>query len=1187
MRIRRCATTLASAVALGIGAASDRADAQIINEPAPAGNVQALAFTGSSNEGEVIHLAVDTLPNSAAYVFFSVAIDQKPHGSSWFLLDFLYGLPFPIYVPLDPNGHGQLQAALPSFEPGLVVYGQAFIKPPSGNILFSNRAGFSVTGLDVGVIAQLDLDPVTSPTAATTVTISGKATYPNAPIKIEGGTSTVNVTAGGAAQQHAFSALVSLKPNFVSTLIVNQAAGTAGAAVSEPVIITHDSEAPTVFIDSPDSDAMPNSNTVVVAGRVADRLSGFLGLEVKVNGFLAAIETGLGTNATFAAEIPLNGDYLPTTITAVAKDALGNTAIDVISVTKVPLIGDHVLMISGDKQKAPIQTLLLQPIVVRVRHADGSPFPNKLVTFTVSKSDGRLSTTPAIGGHTTEGSVALQALSDSQGYAQCYWRLGGDAGCGNNRVLVTSEGLNGLVEFCASALPGPVKKLNIGSGNDQYGAAGSELAEPLSVWVNDGCNGIADVPVTFVVTSGDAFLRTDSAGPSTALTVMTDLTGHASVGCVVGVSPVLHQVQARLPWYPEHNPAVFQARSLLGTPGNPTRFLGVVRDNAERPIQGATCRLVFKDNTIYTTSTDIDGKYVFDALPQNGSADFHVDGTTAFFVGGINGVSVLPNTFPKLRYRAPIVANVDNFMTAPVMLPELDPRNKFLYSTTQDTVLTVAGIAGLEMRVKAGSMKLPTGQPTPNGTVITLNAVHSDNVPMPMPNGAAPPFSWTLQPGGSTFDPPIEVRYPNMSGLAPNAAAYFLVFDHDIERFEIVATGSATADGKFIVTNEGSGISKAGWGCQCPPYAANCGCGPCEKKGCKSNGSVSTPTIEVTELTNSIKFHASGASDSGGEKWACKPPTKDCPIPEQASEVIPAVNVSYKYEVIPPNGMKFNGSGQTVTVPKVDCGSYTVIFKAEANRSCPPSSSQPAVAGWSSPSLSTKAATWGVDLKPVLNKLTSALSLASQGKIDIDLEGQVAFQGSAKKVCCPQTPTNAKWSASGTVSGSVEVKQSLQIPVPYLSIVIPPIEDAFGVVVNTSVSAGLSGLSGSATFDCCTQALTIGGTAVLGVTGSAETAVQLPNPVEPGNPIFKAALGGSIQGGLSIDLLADGVLIAANGKLFIGKIELQGGYTIDPPGSLYPVISDTTSIVLDEGVVVGPVEVILAGGVELLDGSCE
>jgi formylglycine-generating enzyme required for sulfatase activity len=101
---------------------------------------------------------------------------------------------------------------------------------------------------------------------------------------------------------------------------------------------------------------------------------------------------------------------------------------------------------------------------------------------------------------------------------------------------------------------------------------------------------------------------------------------------------------------------------------------------------------------------------------------------------------------------------------------------------------------------------------------------------MPMPDGAAPPFAWTLQPAGATFDPPITIEYPNMSGLAPGAVAYFLSFDHDTGRFEIVASGHVTEDGSTIVTDPGVGLTLAGWGCNCPPYSVT---GDCENDPCE------------------------------------------------------------------------------------------------------------------------------------------------------------------------------------------------------------------------------------------------------------------------------------------------------------------------------------------------------------------
>lgn len=95
---------------------------------------------------------------------------------------------------------------------------------------------------------------------------------------------------------------------------------------------------------------------------------------------------------------------------------------------------------------------------------------------------------------------------------------------------------------------------------------------------------------------------------------------------------------------------------------------------------------------------------------------------------------------------------------------------------------------------------------------------------MPMPDGAAPPFAWTLQPTGATFDPPIQIIYPNISGLPTGSIACFLSFNHDTMSFEIIAGRSVTDDGQCIVSDPGSGITVAGWGCACPACSVTGDC---------------------------------------------------------------------------------------------------------------------------------------------------------------------------------------------------------------------------------------------------------------------------------------------------------------------------------------------------------------------------
>ena len=117
---------------------------------------------------------------------------------------------------------------------------------------------------------------------------------------------------------------------------------------------------------------------------------------------------------------------------------------------------------------AQIGAELPLPVVVLVLSEAGQPLAGKSVTFQVTKSDGRLAAAP--GG---AGAQKLQVKADGAGLARAWWRLGSDAGCGNNRVQVTSKDLSGSVFFCASATAAPAAQIAVGGGDHQQGEVGA------------------------------------------------------------------------------------------------------------------------------------------------------------------------------------------------------------------------------------------------------------------------------------------------------------------------------------------------------------------------------------------------------------------------------------------------------------------------------------------------------------------------------------------------------------------------------------------------------------------------------------------------------------------------------------------------------------------------------------------
>ncbi|MBL8879059.1 MAG: hypothetical protein JNG88_08055 [Phycisphaerales bacterium] len=769
------------------------------------------------------------------------------------------------------------------------------------------------------------LEPLVSPTREPSVTVIGRC-EPGAALEITTPGGTASAIAGSDG---AFAVAVPLALNRANAIFVTAVADCGVRSSTAPVSVTQDGRPPNLYIDAPSDGADITTEVTDVAGRVGDLLSGYQGLTVTVNGITAIVDEGIGNNGTFLAQnVPLPNTG-PNNVTATATDAAGNQTTRTITVTRIEIPAKAIRMaaVSGNGQTARVMEWLENPIVVRMTRPDGSPFANKVVTFEVTRSDGRLAIEPT--GH---GEPMLQARTDANGLVQAFWMLGSDAGCGNNRISVTSQGVAGTVGFCASALPGPAAQINIGTGNMQRGDAGGPAPEPLRAWVSDSCNGIENVPVTFRVVAGGG-----KVNGVDEITIVTSRTGHAQVDFTFGADGGNNVVEADFPGH-AGQPATFALFGLVRDSSRPTAMSGLILDNSNGRVGNIGVRMRVGTTTLSTTADD-EGQFRFDDVPGSGHAHLYIDAFAAPDPH-LNGLSVPVGTFPNMHYELVIAPNAENSIGMPILLPPLNPANIVEYRTGSNIELTCAGMAGLKMIVTAGSMSLPNGDgtftPAPDHTPMSLNQVHHDDIPMPMPDGAAPPFAWTLQPAGAHFDPPVRIEYPNMSGLPPGAIANFLSFDHDTNRFEIVASGSVSEDGSIIVTDRGAGLSVSGWGCNCPPYSVTGDCcnectalGPCET--CTSNGTLSGGTVSVAPASpnvgDTIVFTASGVVDSGGGKSSTCPPS---------SNPIPPGTVTYRWEITKPDGTTTSGAGASASISATTVGRYSCAFTAEVTRDCPP-----------------------------------------------------------------------------------------------------------------------------------------------------------------------------------------------------------------------------------------------------------
>jgi hypothetical protein len=102
------------------------------------------------------------------------------------------------------------------------------------------------------------------------------------------------------------------------------------------------------------------------------------------------------------------------------------------------------------------------------------------------------------------------------------------------------------------------------------------------------------------------------------------------------------------------------------------------------------------------------------------------------------------------------------------------------------------------------------------GTLV-VSPVTADKLPMAPPAGGAQ-FgvpAWTVQPAGTRFDPPIEVTLPNASSQPAGDNLPIVQWDHDLGQYVAMGRATVSEDGSVLITDSGSGITKAGWGGLC------------------------------------------------------------------------------------------------------------------------------------------------------------------------------------------------------------------------------------------------------------------------------------------------------------------------------------------------------------------------------------
>ena len=626
---------------------------------------------------------------------------------------------------------------------------------------------------------------ITSPTnlailGTNRVTVVGTVNDPTTFVEVNG----VPVVMNGSD----FSASIQLHEGNNSITAI--ASDYLGDQAATSIQVTADTTPPNVTIDTPENGAVVSAPRTTVTGLINDIVVGTVnGTEatVQVNGLPAAV-----ANRTYSVtDVPLVPGT--NTITAFATDRAGNSNSFSIKVFYNTSPANRIQIVSGNNQSGQIRQLLPLPLVVQATDTNGNPYVGKKVIFQVIQNDGLLLSGTNIAN-------SLIVTSDVSGLAQVLFQLGTRAGLGNNQVSASIVGFQGMATFSASSSNSTPALVVLDTGNNQVGAIGQPLPKPFGVAVVDsGFNRLPNIPITFTITSGGG-----SFDGQTNLTVASDSNGRAVAFLTLGpdAGNDTNQVQAN---YAGNTglPVTFVASAMV--PGEPdqTGVSGVVLDNSDVPVPGATVRIVDFPTAVLS---DANGYFQIKPAPV-GAIRLIVDGVTV----------TRPGSWVWLQFDLVTIAGQDNSIGRPVRLMFKDTAHGMLVDATHGGTLTLPQVPGFSLTILPNSVLFPDG--TRSGQV-SVTVVHPDKMPDPPEFGQQPRFLVTIQPANALFNPPAPLCIPNLDGLQPGQKTEMYSYDHDMGQFVAIGTGTVSYDGSQICSDPGVGVLKAGWHCGGDPNQA-------------------------------------------------------------------------------------------------------------------------------------------------------------------------------------------------------------------------------------------------------------------------------------------------------------------------------------------------------------------------------
>jgi Bacterial Ig-like domain/FG-GAP-like repeat/PAP2 superfamily/LVIVD repeat len=297
-------------------------------------------------------------------------------------------------------------------------------------------------------------------------------------------------------------------------------------------------------------------------------------------------------------------------------------------------------------------------------------------------------------------------------------------------------------------------------------------------------------------------------------------------------------------------------------------------DIYRNPLAGVKVTILgMEDSPVYT---DANGRFTFESAPI-GDVKLAIDGRTA------TGIS--PTLyFPEMVLDVSVEPGVTNYAMTnmpEIYLPRIS-RDIFADVSSTGTTIVSATTAGtpeltpeqrqyLRLEVDGGSAIGADGLPVTNVRV-GVATVPPDLVRDMLPPGVLQhTFDITIQANGvANFATPAKITIPNVFDAPPGTKLNILSFDHTTGKLVIDGTATVSADGLYVTSDPGSGITRPGWHGVTPPG------------GCGNGSPPPTPptnnNITVTQLAPQALPLITSENGTFSLNWSAPP----APMPQPA-----------------------------------------------------------------------------------------------------------------------------------------------------------------------------------------------------------------------------------------------------------------------------------------------------------------